>query len=322
MADYIMTGRTLAARVVDIAQRRKTIYMYACYGFQVTDKTIADKSRQNLNGWYTTKRVNMLKAVANQQPPTWGFDCVNLIKGILWGWTGDESKEKGGAVYAANGVPDTNADGMIGRCRDVSSDFTSIDVGEAVWMSGHIGVYIGDGLAVECTPGWDNGVQITAVANLGSVDGFHARKWTKHGKLPHVDYGEAQGNDEADELPENALGRRILKKGCTGEDVRELQRLLIQLGFSCGEAAADGEFGNDTLKAVLAFQAAARLEVDGQFGPASLAALKAALEAQSEAQAAREKPGTYTVTIRGVDAGAARELREKWPDAEIVREEA
>lgn len=61
-------------------------------------------------------------------------------------------------------------------------------IGEAVWMSGHIGIYIGDGLAVECTPKWENKVQITAVGNIGSKAGYNTRTWTKHGKLPYVDY--------------------------------------------------------------------------------------------------------------------------------------
>ena len=63
-----------------------------------------------------------------------------------------------------------------------------MEVGEAVWCSGHIGVYIGDGLAVECTPSWENKVQITAVANIGAKSGYNARKWTKHGKLPYITY--------------------------------------------------------------------------------------------------------------------------------------
>ena len=213
---YIMTGNALAAKAVDIAQRVKTIYGYAMYGFQITDKTIQGKAAQNLNGWYTSTKIAMLKAVANQKPPTWGFDCVNLIKGILWGWTGDETKEKGGAVYGSNGVPDTNADGMIARCHNVSDDFSNIAVGEAVWMSGHIGIYIGDGLAVECTPKWSNGVQITAVHNIRKQQGFNGRKWTKHGKLPYVSYGDTDADIGDIEIPDNALGTRLLKRGCQG----------------------------------------------------------------------------------------------------------
>lgn len=311
---YIMTGYALAARVVDIAQQYKTIYMYATYGFQVTTATIKNKAAQNLNGWYTKSNIAKLEAVANQHPPTWGFDCVNLIKGVLWGWTGDESKEKGGAVYAANGVPDTNADGMIKRCSGVTDDFSHIEVGEVVWMPGHIGVYIGDGMAAECTPRWSDGVQITAVLNVGKIDGLNGRKWTKHGRLPWVDYGDAPADDV--EIPDYALGARLLKRGCTGEDVRELQKALIRLGFSCGPDGADGEFGKDTEAAVKAFQTAAHIGIDGIFGPATLAALTEALDRMGDV----ETEPKYTATLRDLTESDVAFLREKWPDCEVTEE--
>ena len=77
---------------------------------------------------------------------------------------------------------------MISLCKNVSTDFSKIEIGEAVWMKGHIGVYIGNGLAVECTPRWKNGVQTTAVYNIGKVSGYNGRKWTKHGKIPYIEY--------------------------------------------------------------------------------------------------------------------------------------
>lgn len=117
---------------------------------------------------------------------TFGFDCVCLIKGILWGWRGDASKQYGGASYAINGVPDIGADTMITKCSGVSTDFSKIEVGEAVWCKGHIGVYIGGGLAVECTPKWKNCVQVTSCNCTKS--GYNRRNWTKHGKLPYVSY--------------------------------------------------------------------------------------------------------------------------------------
>ena len=311
----LMTGEELARRCAEVANTCRTIYMYACYGFQVTDATIAAKARQNLNGWYTQKNINKLRAVANRQPPVWGFDCVNLIKGILWGWTGDVSKEKGGAKYAANGVPDTNADGMIGRCLGVTDDFSEIAVGEAVWLKGHIGIYVGNGYAVECTPAWDDGVQVTAVWNIGKKAGYNGRYWTKHGKLPWIDYGESEetGETEETETPEYGLGARTLKRGCLGEDVMELQAALIRLGFSCGAAGADGDFGSGTQKALIAFQTAAGLEADGIFGSLSLAALKAALD---RLDSAAEEDPQYLVTIR-VGQAEMEAMRLRWPDCEV-----
>lgn len=40
---------------------------------------------------------------------TFGFDCVCLIKGVLWGWHGDKNAVYGGATYTSNGVPDIGA---------------------------------------------------------------------------------------------------------------------------------------------------------------------------------------------------------------------
>ena len=51
---------------------------------------------------------------------------------------------------------------------------------------------------------------------------------------------------------ENAGGYPILKKGSTGRFVRSLQEALIELGFLAG--TADGNFGDATEKAVIAFQ--------------------------------------------------------------------
>lgn len=78
------------------------------------------------------------------------------------------------------------ADTIITKCSGVSTDFSKIEVGELLWTTGHVGVYIGDGLAVECTPSWKNCVQVTACNCTKS--GYNRRDWKKHGKLPYVSY--------------------------------------------------------------------------------------------------------------------------------------
>lgn len=183
-----MKAQTLVDKAVDIAKNYKTLYVMGCFGAPLSGGNV---SRYCTNHSYNKApdRTAMIKAAANQSPPVYGFDCVNLIKGILWGWNGNASKTYGGASYAVNGVPDIGADTMITKCTGVSTTgWANMAVGEAVWMSGHIGIYIGDGLAVECTPKWENKVQITAVGNIGSKAGYNTRTWTKHGKLPYVDY--------------------------------------------------------------------------------------------------------------------------------------
>lgn len=181
----MMKASELVSKALSIAKNRKTLYVMGCFGAPMT---AANKKRYTTNHSYNkaAARVKMINAASAD---TFGFDCVCLIKGILWGWNGDQNKTYGGAVYASNGVPDIGADQMITKCPDASTTgWASMEPGEVVWTTGHIGIYIGDGLAVECTPKWDNCVQVTAVANIGSKSGYNARTWKKHGHIPYVEY--------------------------------------------------------------------------------------------------------------------------------------
>lgn len=178
----MMKSTDFIAKLKDIATNYKTLYVMGCFGAPMT---AANKKRYTNNHTYN-KQAARTKMINAATADTFGFDCVCLIKGVLWGWSGDANKVYGGAGYAVNGVPDIGADTMITKCSDVSTDFSNIVPGEAVWMSGHIGVYIGDGLAVECTPKWANKVQITA-CNCSKA-GYNRRNWTKHGKLPYIEY--------------------------------------------------------------------------------------------------------------------------------------
>jgi hypothetical protein len=186
-----MTNLELVEKLKKVATNHKTLYVMGCFGAPLTGSNV---TRYCTNHTYNKQaaRTAMIKAAANQNPPVYGFDCVCLIKGVLWGWDGTASATYGGAKYASNGVPDINADAMINKCTGVTTDFSKIEVGAALWVPGHIGVYIGNGLAVECTPSFANKVQITAVSNIGTKSGYSARKWTKHGKLPYVTYVASQ----------------------------------------------------------------------------------------------------------------------------------
>lgn len=62
-------------------------------------------------------------------------------------------------------------------------------------------------------------------------------------------------------------------KGDRGTEVKKMQTFLNWAGFSCG--TADGAFGDNTLKAVKAFQTKVGITADGQFGSKSLEKAKA-----------------------------------------------
>lgn len=59
----------------------------------------------------------------------------------------------------------------------------------------------------------------------------------------------------------------VILKWQQSEDVRKVQARLIELGYNCGSRGADGIFGDNTYKAVVAFQSKNGLEKDGKVGP-------------------------------------------------------
>ena len=69
-----------------------------------------------------------------------------------------------------------------------------------------------------------------------------------------------------------------LKKGNVGEEIKQVQQALSDLGFedTLGKAGVDGVFGKNTEAAVKAFQEANNLEVTGMIDDATLASLKEA----------------------------------------------
>ena len=76
--------------------------------------------------------------------------------------------------------------------------------------------------------------------------------------------------------------------GSTGPDVKLLQSILNRIGYNAG--AVDGTFGPATRRALVAFQSAFGLAIDGVAGPQTWAALEPFLL------------GYFTYTVRSGDA--------------------
>ena len=255
----INTNLELAAAAEKAAKEYHTLYVRGCFGAPMNE---ANKNRYTNNLAYNRQDKRKQK-ILSADGDTFGFDCVCFVKGLLWGWEGDSGHPYGGAEYQSRGVPDQNANTVITLCRDVSEDFTKLMPGEYLWISGHCGVYIGNGLAAECTHRWADGVQITRVHNLVSDDGTPGRKWNKHGKLPWISYG--QTGFSIDFLP--------MRRGDRGENIRALQILLAGRGYNGNMHTPDGAFGPNTEGAVKLFQKAKGLTVDGIAGEKTLKAL-------------------------------------------------
>ena len=86
-----------------------------------------------------------------------------------------------------------------------------------------------------------------------------------------------------------APSRNYLMKGDKGIEVKTLQTNLIFVGYSCGSAGADGDFGSSTDSAVRKFQKDNGLVVDGKYGASSKAKLEALV-------AEKKKPVVSTPT--------------------------
>lgn len=133
-------------------------------------------------------------------------DCSGLIKGTLWGYP---YNGKYGNIY-----PDVNANTIMSSyCYNQSSNFNNITRGEFVWMNGHIGVYIGNGKVCECSPKWENGIQIT---NLND------RNWKKHGFSKWLDYSSNSSGNSSKTWDIERIARDVINgKYGNGHETRK-----------------------------------------------------------------------------------------------------
>lgn len=160
---------------------------------------------------------------------------------------------------------------------------------------GHIGLYIGGGEVIEAK-GTQYGVVKSKITDS---------KWTFWGELTAVDYGSEGGGGTVPEEPK----KKTLRRGDKGEEVKELQKELISLGYPLPKYGADGDFGKETETAVKAFQTDNGLKADGVVGEKTYAALGKANPLQ-----------LYTVTIPGQMKHEAEALVKAYPGA-TMREE-
>ena len=115
-------------------------------------------------------------------------DCIGLIKSYSW-----YDAESGEIRYASNGMPDIGADGMYNNAPEKGTISTLPEIpGVLLHSYGHIGIYIGDGYAIEAM-GTRYGVVKTRVAN---------RNWTGWCKNPYIDYIEEEPEQEIEQETE------------------------------------------------------------------------------------------------------------------------
>ena len=251
-------------------------YWYGTCVYKCSDTLLASKTKQ-YPAHYTSGRMAKYKeAIARKMVCA---DCVGILKGFFWtdGGVGvaDYIAGRGDFTshYASNGCPDTSANGMLSWCKSKGAKNGGIATvpdmpGILLFMDGHVGVYIGNGEVIEAR-GFAYGVVKTKLAG---------RPWKNWAYMPLLDYSqhedEHQENESADcQDVTELVYKRIVRKGAKGEDVVQLQKAMMKLGYELPRYGADGDCGTETVNAIMRFQTDNDLEVDGECGKNTYAAL-------------------------------------------------
>lgn len=140
---------------------------------------------------------------------------------------------------------------------------------------------------------------------------LNSRGWNRVGLMTKYFYYEDLG--EVPYLPISTtnydFGSRTLKKGMKGDDVKELQSILVDLGYDVGKYGCDGDFGACTDSAVRAFQTVNSLSVDGIVGKDTFAKIRELI--QEKTTSVPDKPTTYVVKMTSGNTSYVRSLTGK-----------
>lgn len=139
-------------------------YWYGCFGQISTAALYNSKKSQYPNEYQWSCPSNQLNVRVH--------DCIGLIKGYLW-------SENATSTPKYNSAQDVSANGMLEKCKEKGTISTIPELpGVLVFMSHHVGVYIGNGEVVEAK-GHAWGVVKTKLKGRG---------WTNWGKCPWIEY--------------------------------------------------------------------------------------------------------------------------------------
>ena len=143
-------------------------YWYGCFG-QKASAALYENKRKQYPKMYTA--TNFLQQLGQKV-----HDCIGLIKGYMWTENADDTNPK----YCSNGFADMSANMFYSHCKRKSTDMSKLPEvpGIAVFMNGHVGIYIGNGEVIEAR-GHAYGVVKTKLKD---------RKWTKWAYIEEIQY--------------------------------------------------------------------------------------------------------------------------------------
>ena len=144
-------------------------YVYGTFGYVLSEQMLSDKLAQ-----YPEAVGENESFIRENWLGRRTADCMGLIKSYMW-----YDPVSNSITYNGGGMPDIGCDSLFreasvkGRIDDIPEI-----VGLAVWTEGHIGVYIGNGYAIEAQSTRD-GVKKTKIRR---------RSWTHWFEIPYIEY--------------------------------------------------------------------------------------------------------------------------------------
>lgn len=155
---------------------KKTVYMWGEYGKKVTNDRINLRKRMYPTH-YSDENVLYLKSLTSKD--YYAFDCSGMIKSF-WMSKGGTEEVKYIRIFDRNSRSIT-----INNCQEVG-DIKNMPeiIGLFLYMKGHCGVYIGNGLVIECT----NNPKFTLNGGGVVITKLNSRKWEKWTKSKWLIY--------------------------------------------------------------------------------------------------------------------------------------
>lgn len=210
------------------------------YVWGAQGEILSDMTQKELEAFVDRRETSQenedraLKFIAKaKKTPLYAFDCNGLVN--FW-FQNTKGWRKGDASAAT----------LYSECitKGTRKAATALEPGDLLFRHNgskinHVGVFIGDGMAIEAK-GRDDGVVLRTLNASGSA------YWTHWGKHPFL----LVEDDPASE-PQRAKVITRTVPFMHGNDIKALQTALNGLGYNSGEA--DGIAGSKTIAAIEAF---------------------------------------------------------------------